>query len=93
MFSLDDLQNRWVLLALLGGLILVLGWVLACLPLWRPRREEGPGPGAAEGGPARGRARGGLPGGFPWFLALTIAGLAVYGIIYVLVHAVSPPNW
>ena len=84
MLNLDVLQNRWVLLALAGGVVLVLAMVLACLAVWRPREEGLPGGSA---GPARFSAR------VPWFLILTIAGIAAYAAIYVLVHAMNPPNW
>ena len=83
MLNLDVLQNRWVLLALAGGVVLVLAMVLACLELWRPREESPPGPAAAAPFSAR----------VPWFLALTIAGIAAYAVIYVLVRAMRPPNW
>jgi hypothetical protein len=85
MFSLNDLQNRWVLLALSGGVILVLGMVLACLALWRPRREAG-----ADASPP---AKPDFFAGFPWFLALTIGALMAYAIVYVIVQATNPPNW
>ena len=42
MFRLDVLQNRWLILVLLGGLVLVLGAVLAYLALWR-REDRGNG--------------------------------------------------
>ena len=84
MLNLNLLQNRWVLLALAGGVVLVLAMVLACLAIWRPREE--PPPGEARP-PARFSAR------VPWFLLLTIAGIAAYAVIYVLVQAMNPPNW
>ena len=84
MLNLDLLQNRWVLLALSGGVVLVLAMILACLELWRPREEAPPG---GELRPARFSAR------VPWFLILTVAGIAAYAVIYVLVQAMSPPNW
>jgi hypothetical protein len=84
MLNLDVLQNRWVLLALAGGVVLVLAMVLACLAVWRPREEAPPG---GESRPARFSAR------VPWFLILTIAGIAAYAVICVLVRAMNPPNW
>ena len=84
MLNLNLLQNRWVLLALAGGVVLVLAMVLACLAIWRPREESQAG---AEAAPARFSAR------VPWFLVLTIAGIAAYAVIYVVVRAMRPPNW
>ena len=83
MLNLDVLQNRWLILALSGGVVLVLGTILACLALWRPREEET----AESPRSAPFTAR------LPWFLLLTFAGLAAWAIIYVLVQAMNPPNW
>lgn len=103
MFSLEVLQNRWLILALAGGVALVLAVILAHMALWRPRREEGPGAAVPAGGDeadgledASGQA---APGHetphppVPWFLILTFLGIAAYAVIYVIVQAVRPPNW
>jgi len=84
MLDLTILQDRWVLLALAGGVVLVLATALAYTALWRPR--EGPPPGGAAV-PAKFTAR------VPWFLVLTVAGIAAYAVIYVAVKAMRPPNW
>ena len=87
MLNLDLLQNRWVLLALSGGVVLVLAMILACLELWRPREEAPPGGEVRPACPAKFTAR------VPWFLILTVAGIAAYAVIYVLAQAMTPPNW
>jgi hypothetical protein len=87
MLNLDLLQNRWVFLALAGGVVLVLAMVLAYLAIWRPREEAPPGGEVRPACPAKFSARA------PWFLILTVAGIAAYAVIYVLVQAMNPPNW
>jgi hypothetical protein len=86
MSGLEVLQNRWLILALLGGAGLVLGMALAYLALWRPRTAEGDRP-VSEGGHESPEAP------VPWFLVLTFAGVAAYAVIYVIVQAINPPNW
>jgi len=104
MFSLEVLQDRWLILALAGGAGLVLAAILAYMALWRPRREEGPDAAV----PAGGDDLDGLPdthgkvaapghetpaSPVPWFLILTFLGIAAYAVIYVIVQALGPPNW
>jgi hypothetical protein len=92
MFSLEVLQNRWLILALAGGIALVLAVILAYMALWRPRREDGPGGQfAPEAEEAPGHETPHPP--VPWFLILTFLGIAAYAVIYVIVQAVRPPNW
>lgn len=82
MFRLEVLQNRWLMLVLLGGLVLVLGAVLAYLAMWR--RED------------RGDAATGLGGGhgrMPLVLILTGLGLGLFGVIYTMAMIFYPPQW
>ena len=84
---LDVLQYRWLILAMLGGLALVLALVLSYLALWReraaadqPKAEEWP-------------FRAWLTFTVPWVLALTYVGLAVCVVVYTLAQSAYPPNW
>jgi putative exporter of polyketide antibiotics len=87
---LDVLQNRWLILVLLGGTALVLGVVLAYMAIWRGRDVAPAGEDAAGAKPS---ARPWLRSFFPWVLVLTYAGMLAYVVIYTFVLASNPPNW
>jgi len=40
MFRLDVLQNQWLILAYIGGLVVMLGFICFYVILWRPRVEQ-----------------------------------------------------
>ena len=80
MFYLDVLQDQWVILAIGGGLALVLVLALAYLAFWRNRTEPD-----AEA-PAR-------PRRIPWILILVYAALLVYWIAYLVFNIRHPPTW
>ncbi len=84
---LDVLQNRWLILTMLGGPALILALVLSYLALWRARSPENQ-PGAESW-----TFRAWLMFTFPWVLALTYVGLAVYIVVYTLAQSAYPPNW
>ena len=87
---LDVLENRWLMLTLLGGAALVLAVALGWLAFRRPRQEGLPPVGC------RGEATLGWLAGFvPWVLAVVAGGLAVWGIVYTYVMIVTryTPNW
>jgi len=85
--DLAVLQNRWLVLALFGGLALALVIVLAYLALWRS--------GGSPGGPApempetetheRGRV--------PWVVIILWAGAVVFSVGYVIFAILRPPTW
>ncbi len=79
MFRLDILQNQWLILALGGGLFLVLAIITAYLGYWRTPRDEG--------GSTAGR------GPVPWVLILVYAAVPVFAIVYLIFRAIHPPNW
>jgi hypothetical protein len=90
MFRLNVLQNQWLMLALIGGLAMVLGLVLACMAFWRARRDETPSPQAGGGAanvpkPSRGSV--------PWVLIVAFVAMAAWAVIYVVRAAAYPPNW
>ncbi len=79
MFRLDVLQDQWLILALGGGVVLVLTVIVAYLGYWRtPTKEEG----APDG-----------HGPVPWVLILLYAAIPVFAIVYLLFRAACPPNW
>jgi hypothetical protein len=80
----DVLRNQRMILAVVGGLVLVLVVALTYVMMWRPRPPQGTPP----------------AGGWrsiwhytPWVLALTIVGIAVYAIVSTVAYAIKPPNW
>jgi F0F1-type ATP synthase assembly protein I len=86
MFRLDVLQNQWLILALVGGLVMVLAAVLAYRTMWR--RDEDVAEQAATGVQPVGER-----GPMPLVLILTIVSLLVFAAVYVLVMIHYPPNW
>jgi hypothetical protein len=89
MFRLDILQYRWLILSLTGGMVLMLGLVLACLAIWRAASQTPPRPtGDKEAQPVdRPRAF------MPWFLIVVYVATAAYVVVYTLLMAANPPNW
>lgn len=77
MFDYTILQNRWLILSLGGGLVLVLGVVLAYIAIWRPR--HGPG----EGGE---RPSGATLQFMPWILVVTYLAILVYYLVGSTIH-------
>jgi hypothetical protein len=78
------------MLVLLGGLVLVLGAVLAYLAMWRreDRGDAAVGPTDSAGSPqgeGHGRA--------PLVLILTGVGLGLFGVIYTVAMMLYPPKW
>jgi uncharacterized membrane protein YidH (DUF202 family) len=69
-----------LILVLLGGLVLVLGTVLAYLALWR-REDRGDAVPAAGHRPV------------PLVLILTGLGLGLFGVIYTVVMMLHPQKW
>ena len=85
------LQDQWLMLAVGGGLVLILLVVLSYLAWWRPRVEPDV---SAEGESTP------LPGFLahgvaicPWILLFTYVATIIYGVIYTIAKAVNPPNW
>ena len=80
MFRLDVLQYQWLILALLGGLVLVMAMVLTYMAFWRQGDNE-------EATPGRRRAF------LPWILIVTYVAIAIYAVVYFLYMVKRPPNW
>lgn len=92
MFRLNVLQNQWIILALAGGLALLLGLVLAYRALWKQRGDLV----SAErvGQASRQRTAGPWLRTFmPWFLLVTYISALLFAVIYTLVMGYNPPNW
>jgi len=90
-WSYNVLQSQWLWLALFGGAVIVMGVVLICLSLWRPRGEM-----IDEDAVVTSRQNPSLrqwAAFIPWLLVATFAALAVYSIGYVLYMAQRPPTW
>ena len=75
---IDVLQNQWIILALIGGTVLVLYMVLGYLTMWHPRAE-----------PAGGEPRGAVP----WVIIFTLVAMVIFMLIYVAARSSYPPNW
>jgi hypothetical protein len=78
MLRLDILQDQWLLLALGGGLVLVLAFAVAYLGYWRKPSGQAD-------------AAGRRP--VPWILILVYVAIPVFAAIYLILHAMNPPNW
>lgn len=89
MFKLYILQDRQLILTVATGLVLVLSFFLAYLPMKRPRSparlqdEESPGPMTWRE----------LWSYMPWILILTYVGTFVYSIIDITWKSMHPPNY
>jgi len=83
MFRLSVLQDQWLIVAIVGGTILVLAFVLACMAIWRPRKAP-----AADGAP-----RGRRPSFLPWILIVSYVFVLAYVVIYTIMRKNDPPNW
>jgi hypothetical protein len=81
---LNVLQNQWLMLALLGGVAMVLIIALAYAAIWRPR-HAGDKALPADAAPKK--------GALPWLLVLVYVTLLVWGVIYTLRMVAQPPNW
>ncbi len=77
-------QNEYMILALFGGLALVLLSVLGYMALWRRRRPE------VEGAAGFGRW---VRSYLPWVLVVTYVATIVFMVAYVWLRAANPPNW
>jgi len=91
MWTYNVLQNQWLVLATFGGTVILLGIVLTCLAVWRPRGDE-----IDEDAAVAGRHH--MPvrqwvAFMPWLLVAVFAAFAVYNVGYVLYMAANPPNW
>ena len=84
MLRFDVLQNNWVILALLGGIFLVIYTCIAYLDMWTPRKEKD---GKTETGWLSWWE------GIPWVLKVTYAALILLVIFYTIYRAIVPPNW
>lgn len=88
MFRLDVLQNQWLMLAMGGGLILILGFVLACMAFWKPRQAI-----VDEQATAAMPRREWLRSFMPWLLIVAYAFILVYAVVYTIMQILNPPNW
>lgn len=82
MILLDRLRDQWLVLSMVGGVALVLVWVLGQGMPWnhpRPadRRESYEWP----------------PPPFPWIVLLLVALTALWAAGYLAWWFVVPPNW
>ena len=89
MFELDVLFNRHVILTVGTGLILVLWFFLAYLPMKRPRHPETFQSDEAPR-PSTWREAWGY---VPWILILTYIGVFAYSVIDMIYKSSHPPNY
>jgi uncharacterized membrane protein YadS len=82
MYQLSVLQNQWLILALFGGIILMLGFTATYLMMWRPRS---PSAEPISGGRA-------LIKWIPWFIIVLIAAIVIFQLTYAIVLHFYPPN-
>jgi len=91
MWTYNVLQNQWLVLAFFGGVVIMMGMVLTCLSLWRPRGDlidEDTIVASRQNMPVRQWVA-----LVPWLLVATFAALAIYSVGYVLYMAHRPPTW
>ena len=82
MFRLSVLQLQWLILAFVGGIVLTLGFVSACLMMWRPRS---PSVQPISGGRA-------LIQWIPWFILVLFVVIVLFQFTYAIVLHFHPPN-
>jgi hypothetical protein len=82
MYQLSVLQNQWLILALFGGVVLMLGLVSAYMMMWRPRIEA---PESLSGIRA-------LVRWIPWFLFALLIGIIIFQFTYAIILHFYPPN-
>jgi nitrogen fixation-related uncharacterized protein len=92
-FSYTPLQNQWLIIAAVGGVVVLVGMVLVYLAIWR--RREGPlVDDAAE--PAQAQRQpfwGWFKSFMPWALVLTYVGTFLWALAYLVMVALREPNW
>jgi len=77
MFQYHIIQNQWLILALGGGLVLVLGIALSYIAIWQPRRP----PGRIEHQASKSTLQ-----FIPWILVVTYIAILVYYLIGSTMH-------
>ena len=90
MYLLDVLHAQWIIIAVGGGLIVMLGVILFFYAGWRPKEVE-----EMVHDPIRNRRDflRWLLGAFPWILIVTILVILVWSFVYPIMKSGSPPNW
>ena len=88
MFRLDVLQNQWLVVALAGGLVLVLGLVLYYLAMWRQRAEDAPAQ-----PPPKQTVLQWLRSFLPALLIVIYIFALAFVVVYTLAMVRHPPNW
>ncbi len=81
MIGLNVLQNQWLILALFGGSATVLAVFLCYLAGWRPRQGTDQ---AGNRSPVAWT---------PWGLIVVYALTVAFGLAFVVMVALNPPNW
>lgn len=77
MFQYSIIQNQWLILALGGGLVLVLGIALSYIAIWQPRRPSGRKSPQASKSTLQ---------FIPWILVVTYVAILVYYLIGSTMH-------
>jgi hypothetical protein len=88
MFYLNILQNQWLILALLGGVGLMLLFVLFYWPFWSGRDQAQPN--GVDGQPTAATPHHRY---MPWVLVVLYLATVIYALVYVFQNAAQPPNW
>jgi Na+/melibiose symporter-like transporter len=90
MYDQNVLHMQWLCLAVFGGIILVLAFMLSILEYWRPRETQTVEVG--EEAPVRDKwkAAGSI---IPLILILTYALSFLLTAVYTVAKIISPPNW
>ncbi len=86
MYQYTVLQTQWLILGFIGGLAVVVAWIMCPLALWgaRKRREAEP-----EG--TRFTLYESLRV-FPWILTLSILGILIYSLAHAVYYFYHPAN-
>lgn len=91
MLDLEIQRNQYLVLGIVGGMALVLGWVLAYVAMWRQRELGGEETVAHASG--KRTVLSWLHSFMPWVLVILYVGAVVYAVAYTYMTWKNPPNW
>ena len=87
MFNISVVHNQYLVIALLGGIVVAILFILGYIAMWIPRIEKN---GHYEG------YNGGWKQAWiynPWIVILFYIGIAAFGIWFLVHYIEYPPNW
>ena len=91
MLRVDVLQNRLLILTVLGGIAVLLAVILFFIALWRPRVEQETGIG--ERPPGKPRAGAWMRSYIPWLAIIGAIATLLFALAYTAGVIRKPPSW